>query len=218
MVKRAFMDSRPYLLLSLIFGVSYYFIRHAFFPGIIETLWKGAGVGFLSVYALNRSSSKDGWLLGGAMALYALGDMLLEINLMLGGVAFIAGHLVAIILFTRNRRDTVSFSQKAFSLLILLLIPLISWALVKNTDEAAKFAIYAGSIAVVAAMAWTSVFPRYRVGAGALFLIVSDLLIFAREGIFANSQVPDLLIWPLYYLGQFLICTGLIQRLRRRLP
>jgi hypothetical protein len=26
--------------------------------------------------------------------------------------------------------------------------------------------------------------------------------------------IPDYLIWPTYYFGQFLICTGVIQKLR----
>lgn len=66
------------------------------------------------------------------------------------------------------------------------------------------------------AAAWTSTFSRYRVGLGAVMFAVSDLLIFARVGPLANSATPGLLIWPLYYFGQFLICTGVIGELRRR--
>ena len=52
-------------------------------------------------------------------------------------------------------------------------------------------------------------------GAGALLFVASDLLIFARMGPLATSPLPHLLIWPLYYFGQFLICTGVIGTLRR---
>jgi uncharacterized membrane protein YhhN len=45
---------------------------------------------------------------------------------------------------------------------------------------------------------------------------VSDLLIFSRMGPLADSAIPGLLIWPLYYLGQFLICTGVVGELRSR--
>ena len=67
-------------------------------------------------------------------------------------------------------------------------------------------------------MAWISDFPRYRVGTGALLFVVSDLLIFARLGPLEGSAIPEWLIWPLYYFGQFLICTGVIQSLRHKDP
>jgi uncharacterized membrane protein YhhN len=66
------------------------------------------------------------------------------------------------------------------------------------------------------AAAWASSFPRYRVGLGAVMFAVSDLLIFSRGGPLAHSFLPGLLIWPLYYFGQFLICTGVIGELRSR--
>ena len=218
MVKRAFIDSRPYLLLSLIFGISYFFIRGGAVPGLFEILWKGAGVGFLSIYAFHRNPAGDGRLLGSAMALYAIGDMLIELDVIAGGVAFMCGHMVAIILFARNRRQTLTFSQKAFAVALVPSTILIAWAMAYQTGEGAAIALYAAFVSVMAAMAWTSVFPRYRVGAGAVLFVASDLLLFAHEGVWANSAVPALLVWPFYYFGQFLICTGVIQRLRRRLP
>jgi hypothetical protein len=35
-------------------------------------------------------------------------------------------------------------------------------------------------------------------------------------GALSQSPLPDLLIWPFYYFGQFLICTGVIGELRSR--
>jgi len=77
-------------------------------------------------------------------------------------------------------------------------------------------AVYALGLAVMAACAWISRFPRRMTGIGAVMFVVSDLLIFARMGVLAQSPLPDLLIWPLYYFGQFLICTGVVGELRRR--
>ena len=45
---------------------------------------------------------------------------------------------------------------------------------------------------------------------------IKRLLIFAHVGPMAHSVLPGLLIWPLYYFGQFLICTGVIGELRSR--
>ena len=77
-------------------------------------------------------------------------------------------------------------------------------------------ALYASGLGVMTAAAWTSSFPRYRVGLGAVMFAVSDLLIFADLGPLADSALPGLLIWPLYYFGQFLICTGVVGELKRR--
>ena len=49
-----------------------------------------------------------------------------------------------------------------------------------------------------------------------VLFVASDLLIFAQMGVLAQSPLPGLLIWPLYYFGQFLICIGVVGELRRR--
>ena len=51
--------------------------------------------------------------------------------------------------------------------------------------------------------------------AGALLFVVSDWLIFSRLGPYDLAPLPDLLVWPTYYVGQFLIATGVVQTLRR---
>ncbi len=66
----------------------------------------------------------------------------------------------------------------------------------------------------MAAAAWISRFPRYRVGIGAVMFAASDLLIFAREAGAMPADLADLLIWPLYFAGQFLIATGVVQTIR----
>jgi len=63
----------------------------------------------------------------------------------------------------------------------------------------------------MAALAWTSRFPRYRVGLGAVLFVVSDLLIFSRFGPLAGSGVPDLMVWPTYFAAQALIAWGVVQ-------
>ncbi len=76
-MKRAIVESRPYLLLSLLFGISYFFVMDSNIPGAFLMLWKGLGVGFLAVYALRRVHNFDGKLIAAVMAFGALGDMLI---------------------------------------------------------------------------------------------------------------------------------------------
>ena len=55
-------------------------------------------------------------------------------------------------------------------------------------------------------------------GTGAVLFLLSDLLLFARMGPLQGNVVPEILIWPLYYVGQLLIATGVAQTLRKRDP
>ncbi|MBA4355359.1 MAG: lysoplasmalogenase [Novosphingobium sp.] len=210
MPKRALIEKRPWLAASLVAGVSYWLAATGHVPGLWLIRWKGAGVAFLAAYAWSHHPSRNAHLLALVMALGAIGDMVLEVSFTAGAVAFLLGHLGAIMLYLRHRRENPVGSQKAAAIATLIGVPLISWQLTGAVDVT----LYALGLAGMAAAAWLSRFSRYRVGLGAMMFIVSDLLIFARMGPLADSPIPNLTIWPLYYFGQFLICTGVIATLR----
>ena len=215
MPKRALIERRPWLLASLIAGVSFFFVKDGALAGLHKIVWKGAGVGLLAIYALLRAPGRDGKLLAAVMTLGAAGDMAIEISLQAGAAFFFVGHLMAIVLYTRHRRADLSGSQKAAAVALLVGTPLIAWLLPADRAAAPMVALYALALGGMAAAAWSSAFPRYRVGIGAVLFVASDLLIFSRMGPLADSPLPGLLIWPLYYFGQFLICTGAVGHLRR---
>lgn len=216
MPKRALVQKRPWLLASLIAGAAYFFLRHGHLPGVYEILLKGAGVALLAVYALARHKGADSRQMALVMAFGALGDMLIELRLEFGAAAFLVGHLVAIHLYWRHRRAVLAPSQKAMAVALLVLTPAIAVMLPAEREGIVPLGVYALALGAMAASAWASSFPRYRVGVGAVLFVVSDLLIFSRFGPLAQSALPDLLIWPTYYFGQFLICTGVIGELRSR--
>lgn len=216
MPKRAFAEKRPWLVASLVAGITYFFARNSEVPGIYLMAWKGAGVAMLTAYALARHKSADSRQIAAVMAFGALGDVLIELVLEWGAIAFLIGHLIAIRLYWRHRREPLAFSQKLAAVGMAVLIPTISFLLPLDRAAAPGVALYALGLGMMAASAWTSSFSRYRVGIGAVMFAVSDLLIFARMGPLAQSQLPGLLIWPLYYFGQFLICTGVVGELQRR--
>ena len=215
MPRRALIEHRPWLLASLAFGISYFFVKDSAVPGLYLMVWKGAGVALLAIYAGLRGKGVDGKLLAGVMALGALGDVLIEIDTGAGGAAFFAGHIVAIWLYARHRRQVVTSSQKLAAVALLIATPVIAYLLPADRAAAWPLALYALALGGMAGMAWTSAFPRYRVGIGALLFVASDLLIFAEMGSLAESALPGLTIWPLYYFGQLLICTGVVTGLRR---
>ncbi|MFL9841805.1 lysoplasmalogenase family protein [Sphingomonas sp. ST-64] len=183
-------------------------------PGALGPVWKTSGVALLAVWTATRARGTDGWLLAGALALGALGDLLLETHgLMVGGAAFAAGHVVACVLYLRNRRDSLTPSQKAFGWLLAPATIGIAALFAAPAGGAVQAGAYSAFLGVMAALAWTSRFPRYRVGLGAVLFVVSDLLIFSRFGPLEGSGVPSLLIWPTYFSAQALIAWGVGQTL-----
>lgn len=217
MPRRALIERRPWLLASLVAGISYYFISDVGLPGLWTMLWKGAGVAFLAVYALVRAPGFDGRLLAAVMVLGAAGDMAIEIDLRAGAACFLVGHVLAMVLYFRNWRPRITISQRLLASLVVPLGVFIAVMLAPR-EQMILVAIYAFFVSGMAASAWTSRFPRYRTGIGAMMFLASDLLIFARMGLLAESDLPGLLIWPLYYFGQFLICVGVTSTLRGSEP
>ena len=213
MPKRALSEHRPWLLVAVACAVAFYFLRDEAIGGLYLIILKGAGVGALAAYAFHRGKGTPGILIGLVMTLSAIGDMAIELTLEAGGTAFFLSHLVAMALYLKFPRHHTTASQKGLAVVLLLGTPLICWFLSQN----ASIALYGLALGGMAATAWMSRFPRYRVGLGAVLFVVSDWLIFSREGPVNLAPLPDLAIWPLYFAGQFLIATGVVQTLRHEL-
>ena len=201
------------LLAAIIGGTSYVLAWGMNLPPAWDLAWKGTGVGFLAVFAALRARSLDGWLLTAMMAFGMLGDVLLGVNFIVGALAFLVGHLVAIGLYLRNRRPALSRSQLALALLLVPASVIIAFLLPADRAQAPGVAVYAAGVAAMAACAWISRFPRYWTGLGAVFFLVSDLLIFARMGPIAPTFTVGLAVWGLYFAGQTMICLGVSGRL-----
>lgn len=219
MAKRALIEQRPWLLLSIAAAIAFYFLRdNPIGEGVWGLLLKGAGVALLAVYVLLRipqgKHRGDGFLLVGALALAACGDVAIELDVVIGGAFFAAAHIVAVVLYLRNRHKRPSPMQKLMGLSLLIGTPMVSYLL----SGQPQIAIYAASLGAMAAAAWMSHYPRYRVGAGAVLFVLSDWLIFSRMGTVSLEPLPHILIWPLYYAGQVMIATGIAQCLRGEQP
>lgn len=214
MPKRALIDHRPWLLASVIAAVAYYFLRDNPIGEVWLIVLKGMGVACLAFYAMRRGFGPDAQILAGVMLFGALGDMGIEFDFALGGGLFFISHVIAIWLYLRNPRANPVGTQKALAVALLLGTPLVSWLLSGDV----MVALYGLSLGGMAACAWMSRFPRYRVGIGAVLFVISDFLIFSRLGPFDLGDLPHYLIWPLYFAGQFMIATGVVQTLRGEHP
>lgn len=189
-------------------------------PDWANVAWKGAGVSLLAVYAALNARGIDGWLLAVVMAFGALGDMLLETHgLVIGALAFLAGHLTAIGLYMRNRRRPLTPADWAVAAGIVVSVTVASYLLPPERAGAGLVALYALGLSAMAAAAWLSRFPRPLVAAGALMFCVSDLLIFLRTGRPDLDILPiGLAVWGLYFAGQALIAVGVVRGLRTPQP
>lgn len=195
-------------------ALAFYYLRWTAFPEFYLIPVKGAAVAMLAVYAFVRHSGPDARLLAWALGMASAGDMAMEVDQQIGGLLFFGFHVLAMGVFLRHRRPGLGGSQKWLAAAALLLTPLIAWLLAGDM----QVAFYALALGAMAASAWASSFPRYRVGAGAMLFVLSDLLIFARMGPLAGSFMAEVMIWPTYYLGIFLIATGVVQSLRKWEP
>ena len=219
MAKGALIEQRPWLLASIAAAVAFYFLRD---NPVGEGIWglaaKGASVSLLALYVWLRVPSGrrglDGALLTGALVLAACGDVAIELDFLIGGAFFAAAHVVAVGLYLRNRHKRPSPVQKLIGAGLLIGTPLVSWLL----SGERQIAFYAAFLGAMASAAWMSHFPRYRVGTGAVLFVLSDWLIFSRMGALDLAPLPELLIWPLYYAGQVMIATGIVQCLRGEQP
>ncbi|MFZ9395230.1 MAG: lysoplasmalogenase family protein [Erythrobacter sp.] len=213
MPKRALIEHRPWLFASIVAAIAFYLLH----GGPLGEIWlvaiKGLAVGCLAFYAIHRGSGTDATLIGAVLMFGALGDMAIEFDFGLGGGLFLVGHLIAIWLYLRKPREHHALSQTMLAASLLIGTPLISWFLSHDP----LVVLYSAALGGMAASAWMSRFPRYRVGIGAVLFVVSDWLIFSRMGTFDLGVLPGYLIWPLYYAGQFLIATGVIHTLRHEL-
>lgn len=219
MAKQALIEQRPWLLASITAATAFYFLSdNPVFEGTWGLLAKGASVGLLALYALLRvphgRRGIDGMLLVAALVLASAGDVAIELDFLTGGALFAVAHVVAVGLYLRNRHKRPSPTQKLMGAALLIGTPLVSYVLSGD----AQIAIYASFLGAMAAAAWMSHYPRYRVGTGAVLFVVSDWLIFARMGPVDLEPLPTLLIWPLYYAGQLMITTGIVQCLRGEQP
>jgi uncharacterized membrane protein YhhN len=207
---------RPWLLASLALGMTYPLGWHLPLPGIVAIAWKMGGVGMLVGYVLRKHHIGQFLLLAAVMGFWALGDGLLELDMVWGAIAFAIGHAVAIALFLRHKRVRPVLSQKLLAVAVFVLTPVIAYYLPFDRIMGLQAAGYSLFVAGMAACAWNSNFPRYRVGVGAMAFVASDLLIFARAGALANADWVSLAIWVLYYGGVLMVATGVVTTLVKR--
>lgn len=211
MPQRALAEKRPYLVASIVAAIAYYALRDAYISGIFLALIKGAAIGSLAAHALTGHHSRDAQWIATVMGIAALADIVSEFAPLPGGFLYFLTLVLATGLFLGHLRVHPAASQRATAAALLLITPLICWSL----SQELRIALYGLALGGMAGTAWLSRFSRYHVGAGVILFLTAALLLIAQMRFLPHDSFAGWLIWPLYYCGQFLICTGVIQTLRR---
>jgi len=199
------MGRKIWLIASIIAGTSYWLVMGIEPMTPVLLAWKAAGVALLALWAWT-DGKPAARTIAGVMALGAVGDVVIEVNFTAGGIMFLTGHFLGLWLYWRHRSDQLPALRRGLALALLLMVPLLAWRLSGQWGPG----VYAIGLGAMAASAWISRFG-WSVRLGVLAFAASDLLLFASHGVVAGNIIADLLVMPLYYLGQLAICTGVVR-------
>lgn len=198
---------------------------------IALVLLKGAAVSLLAVHCALTVQGRERWPLTTVFVLGALGDMFLQWHLIAGASFFAAGHVVAIRLYRRYQSPKLTNGARTLAIAVAMAATLISGAfmiaplvisppmpeeIVGAVGLALAAIVYIMVVAGMAVSLWQSKFRHSGAAAlGALYFILSDVLIIGRLGPLAQAPLINEVIWALYIGAQVLICTGVIAGLRK---
>jgi uncharacterized membrane protein YhhN len=160
---------------------------------------------------------RDSRILAAALSLSCLGDVLLHLggrrNFAFGLSAFLLAHVAYVVLCARRWPRPLRPAPGRLALagaVILYAVAFTAWL----APGLGPFGLLVLAYAVaITAMAVTAILARFStpfVATGALLFVLSDSLIAAGR---FRAAVPlaGLLIWPAYYLGQYLITMGFLR-------
>lgn len=209
----------PFLTASMAAALAYFFLHIGSFPELYLIPVKGLSLLLLAVFVWIRHPSGSAKILAGAMVVAAVAQMVLDVHVLAGHAIYFAFYLIVLGLFIHNRREHLTVSQTRAAVALLIMTPFILHLVTQAWLGTAVAAAYGLALGAMAASAWASNFPRYRVGIGAVVIMAGSLLSMASiTGPLQASGLVQAFIWPVSYLGHMLMCAGVVHRLRNRDP
>lgn len=185
-------------------------------PSVLRTLVKTLAVGALSVLAYLEGGGPG---LAIALALCALGDAFLAGDpkrwLPFGLAAFLAGHLVYVLLFWRERGPAGTAFWTVAPLVVLAAAAML--ARLWRSLGALKPAVVLYVLAIVAMVSTSLLLPRLRwpAAVGALAFMASDAILsfdlFKGAKLAGSPRWTAWAVWFLYFGGQAMITWGMLR-------
>lgn len=215
MPKRALIERRPWLLGSILLALAFVWLQNSTMPGVYLLALKAAPLLMLAIYALLRHQGNDTRLLAGMLTCEGVGSALVDYFPYEAVTLIIIGFGFGIGLFVMHRRPIMAASQRGLAVALLLLTPAIAHLLAAPGSRltALFYGLAAGGMA---ATAWASNFPRYRVGAGAIIIVAANLVAIAVSTDLETSRLMSQGSWPLFFFGNLMLSTGVTIELRAR--
>lgn len=215
MPKRALIEHRPWLFGSILLALAFVWLQESRLPGLYLLALKAAPLLFLAIYVLLRHRGNDTRMLAGMLVCEGIGSALIDYFPYEAITLIIVGFGFGIGLFIMHRLPVLVASQKTLVVALLLLTPLVAYLLAEPDWKTAApfFGLAAGGMA---ASAWGSSFPRYRVGAGAVVILAGNLVAIKASTDIETHRLLWLGSWPLFYLGNLMLSTGVTAELRAR--
>lgn len=173
--------------------------------------WKGACTLGLAISIAVAARGRATQHLALALGISAIADMLLPLRLMVpAGLLFSVSHVIAIVVFWRNRASDVSPMRRTFAFALPFVACGLSVAAIYGTGLPMVFALYPLLSGIMAASAIMSRFPVWWCGLGAVIFICSDVLVLAYLGIFEQDDRLNFLTWLTYFSGYALLARGAV--------
>lgn len=217
------MFSIPALIITFLYIVDLFLLvpkytksKYDHTPRTIKLVWKGfcIGIPFLILLAgtLYRFSfgvtSVSDWMFVIAMAFCAVGDILLEIVFIKGGILFFAGHLLYVVALL-SIQETVS---PVTIVVYICMVSLGTFLTVTKLSKKYRTALIgynlaiSGSFSLSVPLIMTMNPPLVMLGVGACFLVISDWIL-ARNKTYGSTYNWSLVSLVFYFSGQILIST-----------
>jgi len=150
-----------------------------------------------------------------ALLFHSIGDISINYSIKISIFWFLLGHIFYICAFCVDLPKELKLPviKKIFFALVLLYNIWMASKLLPSVEPhmAVLIAIY---MIVISTMLTSAHIPNYKlnwVAIGTVLYIVSDSILALDT--FSGERLPRLvfLIWPTYYIGQFLICIGFLK-------
>ncbi|MFC0203422.1 hypothetical protein [Novosphingobium soli] len=213
MPRRALIERRPWLVASLACALAWLWLQDSAVPGLYLIALQALPLLLLGVYAALRHKGNDTRSLAAMLALQGIGGALIETAPLIGLNLLLLAYLIGLGLFMAHRRAVVDSSRRASALALVLGTPLLCFFAADRAGVSVP--VFLGlALGGMTAGAWISTFPRGRVGLGAAVIVAGVVLEIATLG--AAPSVVASIAWPLLYLGNFVLATGITGELRMR--
>ncbi|MEJ2457851.1 MAG: hypothetical protein P8Y58_06750 [Novosphingobium sp.] len=205
------------MLTSILFALAFVWLQDSRLPGVYLLTLKAAPLVLLAAYATLRHRGHDSQLLAAMLIFEGVGAALSDLAESWAGIVMVVGFALGIGLFLTHRRPHLTGSQKGLAVALLLLTPVICQFVVNPLAGVGWAPVYFGvAMGGMAASAWTSRFPRYRVGLGALLIVAGSMAALISLRVVNGPGLGEILGWPLFYLGNLIMATGVTGELRAR--